>query len=476
MTVPPFRPYGGEDIRVVSDVSRFDYGETDQKIRSRNTTPTRPVEDIDDTVSSSKLTLDTIIPLYSTKINEGNKYSRLKQQDDNTSRQHDSPPKEEITPEPIYLPKRDMTKTKKVRNKYSFAVQVPQDHLGYIKETQSQSPVTPTPAPIPSPPPVPPPKDRTPKGSIARAGTTSPYPTNNDSNLPAMPQPSLTFSRLQPHSRSASGTGDSASILTPQQQLERHLIKQVMNRPVISIRGERFGPQYKDEHFSISANFVLYIFEVCCSVVEIVLSSLLLQHDSDIAGGYYRYLIADGIISLVIALLFALQIINYEVRNGSFYCLVATICKFAAFIVVITTVFPEIDYRTDDIWSMRRGMGAIVIISTVLWVTNMVMFVTTLYISRLNLLEDLNFDYSRKGINDEFNQLPAAPKPSGAIEDGGAPVRRSSSKRRKRQSIDQEEEQLKEFYLNQNGELFQLNEEWEKEQYRGKNKILVYTF
>ena len=38
MTVPPFRPYGGEDIRVVSDVSRFDYGETDQKIRSRNTT------------------------------------------------------------------------------------------------------------------------------------------------------------------------------------------------------------------------------------------------------------------------------------------------------------------------------------------------------------------------------------------------------------------------------------------------------
>lgn len=62
MTVPPFRPYGGEDIRVVSDVSRFDYGETDQKIRSRNTTPTRPVEDIDDTVSSSKLTLDTIIP------------------------------------------------------------------------------------------------------------------------------------------------------------------------------------------------------------------------------------------------------------------------------------------------------------------------------------------------------------------------------------------------------------------------------
>ena len=30
----------------------------------------------------------------------------------------------------------------------------------------------------------------------------------------------------------------------------------------------------------------------------------------------------------------------------------------------------------------------------VLWVTNMTMFVTTLYISRLDLLEELNFDYS----------------------------------------------------------------------------------
>ena len=43
---------------------------------------------------------------------------------------------------------------------------------------------------------------------------------------------------------------------------------------------------------------------------------------------------------------------------------------------------------------MRRGVGAIIIISTFLWVTNMTMFVTTLYISRLDLLEELNFDYS----------------------------------------------------------------------------------
>ena len=52
MTVPPFRPYGGDDIRVVSDLSRFDY-QPDQKIRSRNPTPPST---INDNVSSSKLT------------------------------------------------------------------------------------------------------------------------------------------------------------------------------------------------------------------------------------------------------------------------------------------------------------------------------------------------------------------------------------------------------------------------------------
>ncbi|RCK63370.1 hypothetical protein Cantr_10181 [Candida viswanathii] len=479
MTVPPFRPYGGEDIRVVSDVSRFDYGESEQKIRSRNTTPTNAdmlVPDNDDNASSSRLTLDTIIPLYSTKINERSKYNKLSQHDDRNT-QHPSPPHEPPTtrPDPINLPKRDHNKTaaKPKRAKYSIAIQVPQDHLGYVKEASEKSLL---------PPPPPPPKD-----TLRRAPPVAPYPSdpgqNNNNNLPPMPQPSQMYPPQQPppqQRRIVSGEGEGDE-MTPQKMLEKRLIQQVMNRPVIGIRGDRFGQEYQDKHFTLSANFVLYVFEVCCSIVEIVLSSLLLQNDQDIAGGYYRYLIADGIISLVISFLFAFQIINYEVRNGSFYCLTATICKFAAFIVVITSIFPEDQRRTQEIWNMRRGMGAVIIVSTFLWVINMVMFATTLYISRLNLLEDLNFDYSRKGTVEEYNQLPHMPQPgrdtSGGEAEGGAPVRRSSSRRRKRNSHeDPEEEPLKEFYLNQNGEMYALNEEWEKEQHRGKNKILVYTF
>lgn len=376
MTVPPFRPYGGDDIRVVSDLSRFDY-QPDQKIRSRNPTPPST---INDNVSSSKLTLDTIIPLYSSKIDERPKYSPLRQQEDRST-QYPSPPipvKEEPT---ITIPKREK---KKVR--YSIGVQVPQDNGG-ISMTNNPAPPAPVPVPVPAPaPPPPPPKDIAPR--------LMPYPQdiNNANNLPPMPQPT---SQLYPQQQLPPlPYKDSSSITSPQKRLEKKLIKQVMNRPVIQFKADRFGQNYEGEYFTISANFVIYVFEVCCSVVEIVLSSILLQRDQDIGVGYYRYFLADGIISLIVSLLFALQVINYEIRNGIFYCLVSTICKFVSFIFIISHIFPHNTYATHEIWQMRRGVGAIIIISTFLWVTNMTMFVTTLYISRLDLLEELNFDYS----------------------------------------------------------------------------------
>ncbi|ODV66429.1 hypothetical protein HYPBUDRAFT_153275 [Hyphopichia burtonii NRRL Y-1933] len=51
---------------------------------------------------------------------------------------------------------------------------------------------------------------------------------------------------------------------------------------------------------------------------------------------------------------------------------------------------------------MRKAASAFIIISTFVWMTDLVMFLTTLYISRLNLLNDINFDYSNSGTNDNF--------------------------------------------------------------------------
>ena len=116
-----------------------------------------------------------------------------------------------------------------------------------------------------------------------------PYPQdiNNANNLPPMPQPT---SQLYPQQQLPPlPYKDSSSITSPQKRLEKKLIKQVMNRPVIQFKADRFGQNYEGEYFTISANFVIYVFEVCCSVVEIVLSSILLQRDQDIGVGYYRY-------------------------------------------------------------------------------------------------------------------------------------------------------------------------------------------
>ncbi|KAI5962460.1 uncharacterized protein KGF55_003536 [Candida pseudojiufengensis] len=425
MNIPPFRPYGGEDYRVVSDLSRFDHENNTPKLRSRNTTPTNT-----EITQSSKLTIDTIIPLYSSKIDQGqHPYQQIYDHTTNTER------KKSIRPKHI-----------------SVAIQVPQDHF--------------------KPKPKPPPKD-----FVRRSRSEKeflPYPASiNEPNLeiPPQPQPQPLLeqqAQLQPHQIQQYSkpqehvkfqpqqfvNNDSASILSRQKQLEHDLVKTVMNRPLISFKADRFGEQYHGQYITITINFLLYLFEICCSIIEIVLSSVLLEHDTHIAIGIYRYFIADGIISLIISLLFILKAVNYEKRNGNFYCLVATIIKLVSFILIISYVFPTNNSGNNKIWSIRRAVGSFIIISTFLWIVNLIMFLTTLYISRLNLLEELNFDYGRKGLDDEFNK---------------------GRKSEKEPHYEEEEEPLKEFYLNENGEMYELNEH-DKNLYKGKNKILVYTF
>ncbi|KAI5954295.1 hypothetical protein KGF54_002070 [Candida jiufengensis] len=403
MSIPPFRPYGGEDYRVVSDLSRFDHENNIPKLRSRNTTPTNT-----EITQSSKLTLDTIIPLYSSKIDEGPKYKFL----------NESQPEKRVRIRP---------------RQFSIAIQVPQDHF--------------------KPKPKPPPKDFVSRSKSEKEFLPYPASINEPINeLPQLPQPQQKL-KLDPNQFD---NNDSASILSRQKQLEHELVKTVMNRPLLSFKADRFGEQYHGKYITITVNFLLYLFEICCSIIEIVLSSVLLDHDHNISVGIYRYFVADGIISLIIALLFTLQAVNYEKRNGNFYCLAATIIKLVSFILVISYVFPSDNAATDKIWSIRRAIGSFIIISTFLWIINLIMFLTTLYISRLNLLEELNFDYGHRGLNDEFNRSRIGEK-------------------NYHEQLPPQQQPLKEFYLNENGEMYELNEH-ERESYKNKNKILVYTF
>ncbi|CAK9437230.1 uncharacterized protein LODBEIA_P16080 [Lodderomyces beijingensis] len=423
----PFRPYGGDEVRVVSDLSRFDFSGSHPKLRSRNTTPTNA--EVTESEYSSKLTIDTYIPLYSSRLDNKHRYEPLrkdeKEHGDNKAQR-----------EAIVLPKRRRSVERPPVPKRSVGVQVPQDHI--------------------PPAPTPPPKDTNLPSRANSKRDFLPYPSSITAvegnprrvQLPAMPQPSELYSK-----GNQQFDEDGSSVSSNRRKLEHDLVRQVMNRPLISFRADRFGPEYHGKFITIAASFFLYLFEICCSIIEIVLASVLLRQDRDVSVGIYRYFVADGSISLIISLLFALQVINYEKRNGSFYCLAATIIKLVSFFLIISYIFPLATYATSKIWSIRRANGAFIIISTFLWVINLVMFSTTLYISRLNLLEELNIDYSSKGV------------------DGT-----SSKSRGQGYWSEKDHKPLKEYYLNENGEMYALNEDWEKEEHKDKNKILVYTF
>lgn len=425
---PPFRPYGGDDYRIVSDLSRFDYNNKDYKLprlrRSRNTTPTNS-EFIDVQSStalsrsfSDKLTIDGIIPFYSSQ--EGNNelgsyYGSL---------QLNQFPKEEL-----YIQ----------RQQVSIGIQVPQDNGQLLHQLPPQVPPKDVPMRtrsqcefLPYPPSIP---------------DTSEIPPYNNNSPSSLPQPlEKVYAKVTQFE-----TGDNDSLISRQKLLEHDLIKQVMNQPLISFETDKLGDRYYGRRITITMNLILYLFEICLSVIEIVLSSVLLKRDDTINRAIYRYFIADGTITIIVALLFTLLIVTCEKRNGSFYCTAAVVFKLVSFIIIVACIFPNDQAYTQHVWLMRRALGAFIIISTFVWLCNLIMFLTTLYISRLNLLEDLNFDFDQRGLNNEFNS-----------EANGKGVRGV--------------EELREFYLNENGEMYALHDDQEREKYKHNNKILVYTF
>lgn len=164
---------------------------------------------------------------------------------------------------------------------------------------------------------------------------------------------------------------------------------------------------------------------------------------------------ADAVISLFVSVLFITTVINFEKRNGSFYCLAATLLKVVSFIMVTSHVIPQ-PCASKTVCSIRRAISAMIIISTFLWIGNLVMFLTTLYISRLNLLNDINFDYSDRGLNTAFNE-PQVLQEKSHFDDLTDPVTG---------------ERLKEFYLDNSGDMYEIQHRLEVQ---GKNKIIVYT-
>lgn len=285
-----------------------------------------------------------------------------------------------------------------------------------------------------------------------------PVPNESSQLLSELPPVMDTRSYAALNNRSAEAASISLELMNSRQKrLEVDLIKRVMNRPLLSIPARYLvgTERYENQMFNISANFFLYLFEILFSISVITLSGVLLNLDHDLGKGFFQFFMADAVISLFVSVLFITTVINFEKRNGSFYCLAATLLKVVSFIMVTSHVIPQ-PCASKTVCSIRRAISAMIIISTFLWIGNLVMFLTTLYISRLNLLNDINFDYSDRGLNTAFNE-PQVLQEKSHFDDLKDPVTG---------------ERLKEFYLDNSGDMYEIQHRLEVQ---GKNKIIVYT-
>lgn len=341
-----FHPYGGHDIRVVSDLSRFDCEDARPRIRSRNTTPN----------------------------------SILHSEADNFESKSRTQPSE-------YAPQNEIYQY--YMKPSTINLDTMSEFAPYPTSVKGDNPLIPQLAP------------ESPSNFHNSANFNKELPPISGEYFHAVNSSTLTFHEkgsLYPDKDS----NDVRSFTTRQKEMEEILIKLVMNKPLFSVDLNKvIRDPNVDKTVTITANVLLYIFEVISAIIVITLSAILETRDSAISKGIYRYFIADQILSLITALLFITTVINFEKRNGSFYCTAACILTIVSFIMVVAVVLPHNHCPSKSVCDMRKAVSSFIIVSTLVWISDLVMFLTTVYISRLNLLEDINFDYSNRGLNNE---------------------------------------------------------------------------
>lgn len=414
------------DKRVISDLSRFEYSTGGPRNRSRNTTPTSiDTESILNSKDNNirpepQYPADTANPRY---LNDIYKHY-MKPSFGSTSDVDNS-----FVPYPTSLSDKDGKILLPYNNKAALDLpSLPSFHTIHIGQSND-----------------------------TLCSSSSTLPSKMSKELPPIMATEEYVKQNQMDSESVyNPQADLQSLSSRRKDLEHDLLKKVMNRPVASFPVETItgSQKYGDTHITITANFILYVFEIIIAIIVVTLCSVLAQRDGKLANSIYRYLIADGVISLIVSLLFITTIINFEKRNGSFYCLVAAIMTFVSFVIAIAVLIPSSNCANQSICTMRKAAAGFIIVSFCLWLSNIVMLLTTYYIANLNLLQDINFDYSNQGLDSTYNET-IQNKPVPYIE----PTTPGSN------------QPLKEYLLNENGEMYEIHNPM---QVRGRNKIIVY--
>lgn len=251
---------------------------------------------------------------------------------------------------------------------------------------------------------------------------------------------------------------------------ENILLEKVMNRPVFTL-----GPKYYDpaldpsmrpRNYTVTVTNIIDLFQVAFGIIVMTLASVLTGSDDRISAGIYRYFIAVGVITLVVSLLFITKAINFEKRNGIFYCLLVCVLTGVSLILSITSIATNNNCAKSAICLQRKVLATFAILSFFLWICTLVMFLTTLYISRMNLLEDINFDYSQ-GVQRAYSQKLRPPTYYNEDISHGY-----QSDKTRVDEFPTPEQEYPQYFLNESGEMYPLQQHQDT---RGTRKMIVYA-
>lgn len=166
---------------------------------------------------------------------------------------------------------------------------------------------------------------------------------------------------------------------------EVYLVGQVMHRPLIRFRprvSEKYPNDSRIHRFYLTTSNLLDIIQACFSIVIITFASILSSTDKDIDINIYRYLIAVGVILLIVSVLFLTRTVKFDKRKGIFYCLVSCLLSVIGLIIALSTFAVDYTCHHADICRSRKVLAAFTVLSAILSLCLLIMYFTALFISK----------------------------------------------------------------------------------------------
>lgn len=184
-------------------------------------------------------------------------------------------------------------------------------------------------------------------------------------------------------------------------ETHRQLILEVMERQLGQqplIGGDRPVP--------FTPTFIFHVIQAVLLLVLISLCAYGVAADTrTISQGYWIFLIFMNCLLEFVLFMFIFRIMAYNHNNGIFYTITANVLCIIGFGMACGVFLPasgKCVKKTLGLCTNRRAVAAFTMIVTLLWVINLTTFLTVWFISRLNMLPEINTDLyliGRYGLN-----------------------------------------------------------------------------